>query len=92
MGWAARRRAEQRASVAAKVFPAERPRRVAPARVVARDAQAGLIRLHDLRTQQRELEEEIEAQVRALEVAGASWADLGRALGMGRQGTRQRYG
>lgn len=92
MGRASRRRAEQRASVTAPVFPLERPPRPAPLRVVPREARSGLDRLGELRAQQLALEGQIDRQVRELVTVGASWADLGRALGISRQGARQRYG
>jgi len=38
------------------------------------------------------LDEEIEAAVAHLRVDGASWAQVGRALGISRQGARQRFG
>ncbi len=38
------------------------------------------------------LEEEVEAAVAHLRVDGASWAQVGRALGISRQGARQRFG
>lgn len=38
------------------------------------------------------LDEEIEAAVAHLRVDGASWAQAGRALGISRQGARQRFG
>ena len=38
------------------------------------------------------LEEEIEVAVAHLRVDGASWAQVGRALGISRQGARQRFG
>ena len=38
------------------------------------------------------LEEEVEVAVAHLRVDGASWAQVGRALGISRQGARQRFG
>lgn len=38
------------------------------------------------------LEEEVEVAVAHLRVVGASWAQVGRALGISRQGARQRFG
>jgi hypothetical protein len=92
MGRASRKRAEQRASVTAKVFSAEPPPRCAPRREVPWAAQDGLGVLRELREQQLHLELQVEAQVRELIRNGASWADLGRALGVSRQAARQRYG
>lgn len=92
MGRASRRRAEQRASVTAKVFPASRMPRPAPVRGVPWAAQDGLARLAELRAQQRQLEQQVDEQVRELIEKGVSWADLGRCLGISRQGARQRYG
>ena len=37
-------------------------------------------------------EEEVEVAVAHLRVDGASWAQVGRALGISRQGARQRFG
>ena len=58
-----------------------------------------LVRLGELaaaRTEVRRvvdgLDEEIEAVVAHLRVDGASWAQVGRALGISRQGARQRFG
>jgi uncharacterized protein YigA (DUF484 family) len=38
------------------------------------------------------LDEEVEVAVAHLRVDGASWAQVGRALGISRQGARQRFG
>ena len=38
------------------------------------------------------LDDEIEVAVAHLRVDGASWAQVGRALGISRQGARQRFG
>jgi len=38
------------------------------------------------------LDEEIEVAVDHLRVDGASWVQIGRALGISRQGARQRFG
>lgn len=92
MGRASRKRAELRASVTAKVFAQPRPSRPAPVRAVPWVARDGLEHLSELRTQQRELERQVEEQVRELIAKGVSWAALGRALGISRQGARQRYG
>lgn len=92
MGRASRKRAEQRASVTVRVFPLQRPQRAAPARAVPWSARSGLERLAELHQQQVELECQIEDAARAVVAKGASWADLGRALGISRQGARQRYG
>ena len=58
-----------------------------------------LVRLGELaaaRTEARRvvdgLDDEIEAAVAHLRVDGASWAQVGRALGVSRQGARQRFG
>lgn len=92
MGRASRRRADQRASVTAKVFPPSRVPRPAPVREVPWAARDGLARLAELRAQQRQLEQQVDEQVRQLIQTGVSWADLGRALGISRQGAGQRYG
>lgn len=92
MGRASRKRADQRASVTAKVFAQSRMPRPAPVRAVPWAAREGLVRLAELRAQQRQLERQVDEQVRALIAKGATWADLGRALGVSRQGARQRYG
>jgi hypothetical protein len=46
----------------------------------------------ELRGRLAEAEREIVAQVSRERRAGASWGDVGRALGMSRQGARQRFG
>lgn len=46
----------------------------------------------ELRGRLAEAEAAIVAQVRRERRAGASWGDVGRALGMTRQGARQRFG
>jgi hypothetical protein len=92
MGRASRKRAEQRASVTAPVFPLKRPPRRASVRDVPWTARAGLDRLAELHDQQLELERQIDELVGDLVAKGASWADPGRALGICRQGARQRYG
>ena len=67
-------------------------------RAAARVADA-LVRLEELaaaRTKARRvvdgLDEEVEVAVAHLRVDGASWAQVGRALGISRQGARQRFG
>lgn len=56
------------------------------------DAWRGLERLAILREEQRLLEDEVDVLVQRLADVGVSWAELGRHLGMSRQGARQRYG
>lgn len=53
---------------------------------------AGLIRLADLDAERRELDAEVTLLARQLAAMGVSWAAIGRALGISRQGARQRYG
>jgi len=67
-------------------------------RTAARVADA-LVRLEELAAARAEarrvvdgLDDEIEAAVAHLRVDGASWAQVGRALGISRQGARQRFG
>lgn len=67
-------------------------------RVAARvtDALAHLRGLAAARAEARRvvdgLDEEVEVAVAHLRVDGASWAQVGRALGISRQGARQRFG
>ena len=92
MGRASRRRAEQRSSHRhERVFPLRPRPRQPPVREVPWQAQPGLARLGDLHEQKMGLEGEIERQVKELIAQGASWAAIGRALGITRQGARQRY-
>ena len=60
------------------------------------DALARLEELAAARAEARrvveELDEAIEVAVQHLRVDGASWAQVGRALGISRQGARQRFG
>lgn len=60
------------------------------------DALAGLRELAAARAEARRvvdgLAEEVEVAVAHLRVDGASWAQVGRALGISRQGARQRFG
>ena len=48
-------------------------------------------RLRNLSTQQKELLDEIEREIRVLLEHGHSWSTVGAALGISRQGARQRY-
>lgn len=70
-----------------------------PARRAAdrvRTALSGLEELATARADARrvvnELDGEIRVAVEHLRVDGASWVEVGRALGISRQGARQRYG
>lgn len=56
------------------------------------DVSRGLERLGEWRAEREGLERAIALEVADLVVMGASWGDVGRALGMTRQGARQRYG
>jgi hypothetical protein len=56
------------------------------------DRAAHLVRLAELDAERRELDAELTLLVRQLAAAGISWAAIGRALGISRQGARQRYG
>ena len=51
-----------------------------------------LARLADLQDERRELDAQITLLVVRLAAAGVSWGAIGRALGVSRQGARQRYG
>jgi hypothetical protein len=66
-----------------------------PATARVTDALARLGELAAARTEARHvvkgLDEEIELAVTHLRVDGASWAQVGRALGISRQGARQRF-
>jgi hypothetical protein len=93
MGRASRRRAERRAAPCLEpVFRVTAPSRRQPVRSISGSAREGLLRLAELRGQQLELEREMERQALQAVAAGASWAAVGRALGISRQGARQRYG
>jgi hypothetical protein len=48
-------------------------------------------RLRELVTDLAEARVAVEAEIRALRDRGASWTDIGLALGLSRQGARQRY-
>jgi hypothetical protein len=56
------------------------------------DAWRGLERLAILWEEQRLLDSELQALVVHLAQLGVNWAELGRSLGMSRQGARQRFG
>lgn len=56
------------------------------------DAWRGLERLAVMREERRVLDADIELLAVELASIGTSWAEIGRALGMSRQGARQRYG
>lgn len=51
-----------------------------------------LTRLADLHDERQELDAQITLFVARLAAAGVSWGAIGRALGVSRQGARQRYG
>jgi hypothetical protein len=55
------------------------------------DRSAPTEHLQALAKRQRELLEEIEDEVRCLRAEGHSWTVVGRAIGLSRQGARQRY-
>jgi hypothetical protein len=59
---------------------------------LAMDAWRGLERLAVLHEERRLLDHDIEALVGDLASVGITWAEIGRALRMTRQGARQRYG
>lgn len=91
MGRQSRRRAAQRASVTAKVFsPAPQPR-VARRPSVPWPLRECLEQLVTLQQARAELDASITALVNDVTAQGASWGDVGRALGLTRQGARQRY-
>lgn len=50
-----------------------------------------LVRLRTLDSARANIDMSIESEVRAWREAGASWADVGNALGLSRQGAQQRY-
>ena len=52
---------------------------------------AGLEALAGLVARRAQAEREIDALVRALAANGVGWGDIGRVLGISRQGARQRY-
>lgn len=49
-------------------------------------------RVSDLADRLADVQHDLSAAVAEARAAGASWGDLGRALGMTRQGAQQRYG
>jgi len=103
VGRASRRRAEQRrvsgaggpaaptsaTSVVAGRSPAAE--RLASASVTVRGT-VGLLRLADLHAERVRLDDEVSVLVQELAASGVSWGVIGRALGISRQGARQRYG
>jgi hypothetical protein len=60
-------------------------------RVTECDRSAPTEHLRALAKRQRELVGEIEDEVRCLLAEGHSWTVVGRAIGLSRQGARQRY-
>ncbi|MCW2599351.1 MAG: hypothetical protein JWM02_1180 [Frankiales bacterium] len=91
MGRASRRRSAQRASVTAKVFSSAPRPRTARSLPVPWPLREGLEQLGALQQTRAELDGSITALVHALTAQGASWGDVGRALGLTRQGAGQRY-
>ena len=55
-------------------------------------AQQPAVSIPDLRRAGEQLHRALEREVSRLRLQGASWAELGRALGTTRQGARQRWG
>ena len=55
------------------------------------DSSTATARLRDLLALQSELQGEIDAEVRSLLEQGHSWTVVGHAIGLTRQGARQRY-
>lgn len=49
------------------------------------------VRIHRMSDALHNVEANIESEVRAWREAGASWTDIGNALGLSRQGAQQRY-
>jgi hypothetical protein len=92
MGRASRRRAEQRASVTARAFPPAPAARSPRTRWLPFEARTGLARLGELATGRAEMDAAIDELVRDLSRAGVGWGDIGRALGLTRQGARQKHG
>jgi hypothetical protein len=60
--------------------------------IVTWEAARALDELAVLAEERRLLEARVEGLVRGLSNVGVSWAEIGRSLGMTRQGARQRYG
>jgi hypothetical protein len=56
------------------------------------EVERGLERLAEWREERDGLDRAMAAEVAALVAQGVSWGEVGRALGMTRQGARQRYG
>ena len=76
--------------------PAPQPRAVAPAVPATKDQPqlsrpGGCERLRTLAARQVEAQRAVEEEIRDLLARGHSWTEIGRALGLSRQGARQRY-
>lgn len=68
------------------------PSPVPQTRVEIAGGPVSLTRLADLHDERQELDAQITLLVARLAAAGVSWGAIGRALGVSRQGARQRYG
>jgi hypothetical protein len=90
VGRASRRRSEQRAAAAGATTPVPE-RRWQPDPALT-SPWPGLERLAALRAEQHRLERLVEQEVAGLVRLGVGWGDVGRALGVSRQGARQRFG
>lgn len=66
--------------------------RAAAAAELSGDAAGAVRRLYDLREELEGLQEAIVGVVRTARAGGASWAAVGAALGVSKQGAQQRYG
>jgi hypothetical protein len=91
VGRASRRRSEQRAASLATPHVPEPFSWPGPSDLPLTTEQ-GLARLAALRAEQHQLERLVEQEVARLVRLGVGWGDVGRALGVSRQGARQRFG
>jgi hypothetical protein len=91
MGRASRRRAAARAGQVPAV-QAEALRWDAPVEPATARTHASLYDLADAAKRRRHIDTEIDQIVQLLVARGVGWGDIGRALGISRQGARQRYG
>lgn len=91
MGRKSRRRAEQRASVTAEALSLAPPPLPVRCRSLPWPLRDGLAQLAALQQARAGLDAAITALAYEVTAQGASWGDVGRALGLTRQGARQKY-
>ena len=92
MGRSARRRAANRAGANSEIAGASAALRHGPVGSAAGDFDVvTLADLVDAVERRRQADLEIQVLVDLLVARGMNWGDVGRALGISRQGARQRY-